>query len=123
MNGYLLLLAHENNSAIRGKNPQIAKIAIMPTSNSTTTQPGAADIWAVTAAAVATKAMGAAQKMGLAAPEGTIISFDINFKPSASNCKIPSILPAYKGPTLSCILARNFRSTNIVTAAISAAYV
>ena len=67
--------------------------------------------------------MGAAQKMGLSAPEGTIISFDINFKPSASNWKIPSILPAYKGPTLSCIFARNFRSTNIVTAAISAAYV
>src|SRR5919109_3455534 len=123
MNGYLLLLAHENKSSIRGKNPKIAKIAITPTSKSATTQPEATGIRAVTAAADATKAIGAAQKIGLSAPEGTIISFETNFNPSAISCKIPSIFPAYNGPTLSCIFARNFRSTKIVTAAISAAYV
>jgi hypothetical protein len=123
MNGYLLLLAHENKSSIRGKNPKIAKIAITPTFKSATTQPGATGIRAVTAAADATKAIGAAQKIGLSAPDGIMISFDTSFKPSASNCRIPSILPQYYGPTLSCIFARNFRSTKIVTAAISAAYV
>src|ERR687894_1395445 len=121
MNGYLLLLAQENNNAISGKNPRMANTATIPTSRSATTQPGAAGIKAVTAAAVATKAIGAAQKIGLSAPEGTIISFDTNFSPSASSCNTPSTLPAYRGPTLNCIFARNFRSTKIVTAAISAA--
>src|SRR5215207_4275202 len=47
MNGYLLLLAHENNSAISGKNPRIANTATIPTSRSATTQPGAAGIRAL----------------------------------------------------------------------------
>ena len=46
------------------------------------------------AAAVATNAIGASQKIGLSASEGTIISFEISFSPSAANCRIPSILPA-----------------------------
>ena len=121
MNGYLLLLAHENNNAINGKNPSIAKAAINPTSTSATTQPDATGINATTAAAVATNIIGANQNIGLSAPEGTIISFVISFRPSASNWKIPSTLPAYSGPIRNCILASNFRSTNIVTAAINAA--
>src|SRR5918998_1574776 len=73
------------NNAISGKNPRMANTATIPTSRSATTQPGAAGIKAVTAAAVATKAIGAAQKIGLSAPEGTIISFETNFSPSASS--------------------------------------
>src|ERR687897_173618 len=79
MNGYLLLLAHENKSAIRGKNPKNAKTAIIPTSRSATTHPGAAGINDTTAAAVTTKATGAVQNIGLSAPDGTMISFEINF--------------------------------------------
>ena len=63
MNGYLLLLAHENNSAINGKNPRIANTAIIPTSTFAATHPGAAGIRATTAAAAATNAMGATQKL------------------------------------------------------------
>ncbi len=59
MNGYLLLLAHENNNAINGKKPNIAKAAINPTSTSATTQPGATGINATTAAEVATNSIGA----------------------------------------------------------------
>src|ERR687889_2174564 len=93
MNGYLLLLAHEKSKAMSGKKPRIAKTANNPTSISATTHPGAAGISATTAAAVATNAMGAAQKIILSAPEGTIISLDNSFNPSASSCSIPSILP------------------------------
>ena len=121
MNGYLLLLAHENKSAISGKNPRNANIAIIPTSRSATTHPGAAGINDTTAADVTTKAIGAVQNISLSAPDGTIISFEINFKPSAISCNMPSILPAYRGPILSCIFARNLRSTKIVKAAKSAA--
>src|SRR5918993_1248993 len=92
MNGYLLLLDQEKSSAINGKNPSIAKM------------------------------MGVLQKIGLSAPDGAIISFEINFKPSAINCNIPSTFPAYNGPVLNCILARNFLSTKMVVAAINAAY-
>src|SRR5919197_493434 len=121
MNGYLLLLAHENSSAINGKNPRIANTAIRPTLTLAPTHPGATGINATTAAAVATYPIGAAQKMGLSAADGIMISLDTSFKPSANNWRIPSILPQYSGPTLSCILARNLRSTNIVIAAINAA--
>src|ERR1044072_4409110 len=121
MYGYLLLIVQENKNAINGKKPSIAKTAINPTSTSATTQPGATGINATTAAAVATNIIGANQNIGLSAPEGTIISLVSSLSPSASNWKIPSTLPAYSGPTLNCILASNFRSTNIVTAAISAA--
>jgi hypothetical protein len=93
MNGYLLLLAHENSSAINGKNPRIANTAIRPTFTFAPTHPGAAGINATTAAAVATYAIGAAQKIGLSAPDGIMISFDTSFKPSASNCRTPSTLP------------------------------
>src|SRR6476469_8772617 len=123
MNGYLLLLAHENNNAINGKKPRIANTARRPTLILATTHPGATGINAVTAAAAATNATGEAQKIGLSDPEGIIISFEINFKPSAANCKIPSTLPAYNGPTRNCILAKNLRSMNIVAAASSAANV
>src|SRR5262249_54888763 len=121
MNGYLLLLAQEKSNSINGKKPIIAKAANRPTSVFETTQPGATGINEIKAAEVATKAIGAAQKIGLSAPEGIIISLEISFKPSAINWNIPSILPAYNGPTLSCIFARNFRSTNMVTAANKAA--
>ncbi len=124
MNGYLLLLAHENSKAISGKNPSIANTATSPTLVFETTQPGATGINATTAAAVATNAMGAAQNIGLSAPDGIMISLEITFKPSAANWSIPSPTPhtpAYKGPTLSCILAKNLRSTNIVAAAMIAA--
>src|SRR6266568_5785295 len=124
MNGYLLLLAHENSRAINGKNPSIANTAISPTFVFETTQPGATGINATTAAAVATNAIGAAQNIGLSAPDGIRISLEMTFKPSAASWSIPSLTPhtpAYNGPTLSCILARNLRSTNIVDAAIIAA--
>src|SRR5579883_117692 len=122
MKGYLLLLAQEKRRAISGKNPRIAKTASKPTLIFAATQPGATGIRVVTAAAVATNAIGAAQKIGLSAPEGTIISFDTSLRPSAKSWNIPSILPAYNGPTLSCIFARNLRSTKMVTAANNAAY-
>ena len=89
MNGYLLLLAQEKSRAISGKKPRIAKTASRPTSMSATTHPGAAGIRAMTAAAVATNAMGAAQKIVLSAPEGIIISLDISLRPSAISCSIP----------------------------------
>ena len=121
MNGYLLLLDQEKSRAINGKKPNIAKMARRPTSRSAPTQPGATGIRTVKAAAVATKIIGVLQKIGLSAPDGAIISFEINFKPSAINCNIPSIFPAYNGPVLNCILAKNFLSTKIVVAAINAA--
>src|SRR5215813_12783640 len=74
MNGYLLLLAHENNKAIIGKKPKKANTAIIPTLIFATTHPGATGISATTAVAVTTNNIGAAQKIGLSAPEGTIIS-------------------------------------------------
>src|SRR5215471_5755423 len=69
MKGYLLLLAHENNKAIKGKNPSIANTAISPTLLSETTHPGATGINATTAAAVAAKAIGDIQNIGLSAPD------------------------------------------------------
>jgi hypothetical protein len=54
MKGYLLLLAHENKRAIKGKKPSIANTAINPTLVFDSTQPGAVGIKATTAAAVAT---------------------------------------------------------------------
>ena len=83
MNGYLLLLAQENKSAMSGKNPRIAKTANKPTSRSATTQPGATGMSVTTAAETETKAIDAAQNIGLSAPDGTIISFAISFRPSA----------------------------------------
>src|SRR5215218_2289307 len=68
MNGYLLLLAQEKSRAISGKKPRIANTARRPTSMSATTNPGPAGIRATTAAAVATYAIGAAQKISLSAP-------------------------------------------------------
>ena len=83
MNGYLLLLAHEKSNAINGKKPSIANTATSPTFELDTTHPGAAGINAtVTAAAVATNAIGAVQNITLSAPDGIIISLDISFSPS-----------------------------------------
>ena len=79
------------------------------------------ELMTTTAADVTTKATGAVQNISLSAPDGTIISFEINFNPSAINCKIPSIFPAYSGPILNCILARNLRSIKIVAPARRAA--
>ena len=67
--------------------------------------------------------MGATQKISLSAPEGIIISLETNFKPSAINCKIPSILPRKVDLLSAASLARNLRSTNMVTAASIAANV
>src|SRR5215210_5725829 len=83
-NGYLLLLAHENSSVINGKKPNIANAAISPTLTSATTHPDATGIKATTAAEVDTNIIGANQNIGLSAPDGTIISLAISFKPSAS---------------------------------------
>ena len=70
-----------------------ANTAIKPKSTSATTQPGATGINATNAAAAATNITGAAQKIGLSAFAGIIISLEINFRPSPINCKIPSSFP------------------------------
>jgi len=93
MNGNLLLADQAERIVIIGKNPITANTAISPTSTSATTHPGVTGINATNAAAVATNKTGAAQKMGLSAFAGIIISFETNFKPSPINCKIPSIFP------------------------------
>src|ERR1700712_3154050 len=77
--------ADENNSVISGKNPSIPNVAIKPTFTFATTQPGATGINETTAAEVDTNSRGASQKIGLSAPEGTIISLAISFKPSPTN--------------------------------------
>ena len=96
MKGYLLLLAQENNKARSGKNPKNAKTAIRPTLIFATTHPGATGISAATAAAVATNIIGAAQNIGLSAPDGTIISLEMSFNPSAINCQDPFDLTRIK---------------------------
>ena len=93
MNGYLLFADHAERIVMIGKNPITAKNASKPKSISATTQPGATGINATNAAAVATKSTGAAQKIGLSALAGIIISLEINFSPSPINCKIPSTFP------------------------------
>ena len=92
MNGYLLFADHAERTVIIGKNPITAKTASNPTSKSATTHPpGAPGLNETNAAAVATNRTGAAQKIGLSAFAGMIISFEINFKPSPASCSIPSI--------------------------------
>ena len=59
-------------------------------------------------------ARGIAKKTALSASFGTSISLKRSLKRSAKFCSIPSNLPAYCGPTLSWILAMNFRSTHIM---------
>ena len=93
MNGNLLFADHAERIVTIGKNPITANTPSSPMSTSATTQPGATGINATNAAADATKRTGAAQKMGLSAFAGMIISFEINFKPSPINCKIPSTFP------------------------------
>ena len=93
MNGNLLFADHADKIVIIGKNPITANTPSRPRSTSATTQPGATGIRATNAAAAATKITGAAQKIGLSALAGMIISFEISFKPSPINCKIPSIFP------------------------------
>src|SRR3989338_1289697 len=68
-------------------------VASKPTSTSATTHPGATGINATNAAAVATNIIGAAQKIGLSALAGIIISFEISLSPSPINCNIPSTFP------------------------------
>lgn len=82
MNGNLLFEDHAERMVMIGKNPIIAKTASRPTSTSATTHPGATGINATNAAAVATNITGAAQKIGLSAFAGIIISFEIHFSPS-----------------------------------------
>ena len=93
MNGNLLLADHADTIVIIGKNPITAKTANRPKSMSATTHPGATGISATNAPAVAAKSTGAAQKRGLSAFAGIIISLEINFKPSAVSCRIPSTFP------------------------------
>ena len=93
MNGNLLLADHADKIVIIGKKPITANTASKPTSTSATTQPGATGISATNAAAVPINRTGAAQKIGLSAFAGIIISFEISFKPSPINCRIPSTLP------------------------------
>ena len=94
MNGNLLFADHAERIVMIGKESYYSKYtAIRPKSISATTQPGATGINATNAAAVATKITGAAQKIGLSAFAGIIISFEINFNPSPINCKIPSTFP------------------------------
>ena len=54
---------------------------------------GIGGINATNAPAVAANRTGAAQKSGLSAFAGIIISLEINFKPSAISCRIPSTFP------------------------------
>ena len=93
INGYLLLADQADKTVIIGKNPITANTANNPKSMSATTQPGATGIRATNAAAVAANRTGAAQKIGLSAFAGIIISFEINFKPSATSCRMPSTFP------------------------------
>ena len=93
MNGNLLFADHAERMVTIGKNPMTAKTASNPISTSATTQPGATGINATNAAADATNRTGAAQKIGLSAFAGIIISLEINFKPSPINCKMPSTFP------------------------------
>ena len=79
MNGNLLLEDHPAKMVIIGKNPITANTANKPKSMSATTQPGATGIRATNAAAVAANRTGAAQKSGLSAFAGIIISLEINF--------------------------------------------
>ena len=86
MNGNLLFADQADKIVMIGKNPIIAKTPSRPRSTSATTQPpGATGINATNAAAVATKITGAAQKIGLSAFAGIMISLDINFRPSPAN--------------------------------------
>src|SRR3972149_8270401 len=121
MKGNLLFEAQDESTVIIGKKPITANTASNPTSTSATTQPGATGINETKAAAVPTKSRGAAQKIGLSALAGMIISFEISFNPSLINCKIPSTFQQYSGPTRSCIFARNFLSMYMVAAARRAA--
>ena len=93
MNGNLLLEDHADKMVIIGKNPITANTANKPKSISATTQPGATGISATKAPAVAANKTGAAQKIGLSAFAGIIISFEINFNPSAISCRMPSTFP------------------------------
>ena len=93
INGNLLLEAHPAKMVIIGKNPITANTANKPKSMSATTHPGATGIRATNAPAVAANRTGAAQKSGLSAFAGIIISLEINYKPSAINCRIPSTFP------------------------------
>ena len=93
MNGNLLFADHADRTVIIGKKPIMANTASNPTSKSAITHPGATGIKETNAAAVATNKTGAAQKIGLSALAGMIISLEISFRPSAINCKIPSTFP------------------------------
>jgi len=79
INGNLLLEDHPAKMVIIGKNPITANTANKPKSMSATTQPGATGIRAINAAEVAANRTGAAQKSGLSAFAGIIISLEINF--------------------------------------------
>jgi hypothetical protein len=93
MNGNLLFADHAERIVMIGKNPITANTPSNPRSTSATTQPGATGINATNDAAAATKSTGAAQKIGLSAFAGMIISFEINFSQSPINCNIPSNFP------------------------------
>ena len=93
MNGYFELADHADRMVIIGKNPIMAKTASSPMSMSATTQPGATGIRETNAAAVATNRTGAAQKSGLSAFAGIIISFEMSLSPSPISWRIPSTLP------------------------------
>ena len=79
INGNLLLEAHPAKMVIIGKNPITANTANKPKSMSATTHPGATGIRATNAPAVAANRTGTAQKSGLSAFAGIIISLEINF--------------------------------------------
>ena len=93
MNGNLLLADHADTIVIIGKNPITAKTANRPKSMSATTHPGATGISATNAPAVAAKSTGAAQKRGLSAFAGIIISLESYFRPSPTSCRRPSTFP------------------------------
>ena len=77
MNGNLLFADHADRIVTIGKNPITANTPNSPNSTSATTHPGATGMNATNAAAVATNSTGAAQKIGLSAFAGIIISFEI----------------------------------------------
>ena len=108
MNGNLLFADHAERIVTIGKKPITAKTASNPISTSATTQPGATGINATNAAADATNRTGAAQKIGLSAFAGMIISLEINFKPSPAIVKCLLLFHSKKDQLLIVILLTFF---------------
>jgi len=108
MNGNLLFADHAERIVMIGKNPITANTASNPKSTSATTQPGATGISATNAAAAATNSTGAAQKIGLSAFAGIIISLEINFNHHPLIVKYLQLYHSKKDQLLIVILPSSF---------------